>query len=176
MHADTAMVFLEQQQQKPPEQQPVQLDVPLKGFQTVIAPTEIPTNIPPINLTEHFNVKDYSGSGVEGGVGDGMVPTGEVYTENLVDEKASVLSGALPPYPELLKQAGIKGLVLIQAVIDTSGRAEPNSIRIVQSSNPAFNPGSRNYVLHALFRPARVHGRAVRMLIQIPIDYHLTGQ
>jgi len=75
VHADTAMVFLEQQQ-KPPEQQPVQLDVPLKGFQTIIAPTEIPTNIPPINLTEHFDVKDYSGSGVEGGVGDGVVPAG----------------------------------------------------------------------------------------------------
>jgi len=30
VRVDTAMVYLEQQQQKPPEQQPVQLDVPLK--------------------------------------------------------------------------------------------------------------------------------------------------
>src|SRR5207245_698437 len=42
---DTAMVFIEQQQQKPPEQQPVQLDVPLKGFQTVVAPEVVPTNL-----------------------------------------------------------------------------------------------------------------------------------
>src|SRR2546427_10600953 len=33
---DTTVVFIDQQQQqKPPEPQPVQLDVPLKGFQTV---------------------------------------------------------------------------------------------------------------------------------------------
>jgi periplasmic protein TonB len=177
VHADTAMVFLEQQQQqKPPEQQPVQLDVPLKGFQTVIAPTEIPTNIPPINLTEHFNVKDYSGSGVEGGVADGVVPTGEVFSESLVEEKPSVLSAPQPPYPELLKQAGIQGRVLIQAIIDTSGRAEPSSVRILQSPNAAFDAGSRNWVLHAQFRPARVHGRAVRVLIQVPLDYRITGR
>src|SRR5256714_4659405 len=34
---DTALVFVDQpKQEKPPEQQPVQLDVPLKGFQTVV--------------------------------------------------------------------------------------------------------------------------------------------
>src|SRR5213078_4241823 len=62
---DTAMVFMDQPKQ---EKQPVQLDVPLKGFQTVVAPDVIPTNIPPVNLQEHFDPKDYSGTGVEGGV------------------------------------------------------------------------------------------------------------
>src|SRR5207248_9696940 len=60
---DTALVFVDQpKQDKPPEQQPVQLDVPLKGFQTVVAPDVIPTNIPPVNLQEHFDPKDYSRS------------------------------------------------------------------------------------------------------------------
>src|SRR5207247_1642552 len=69
---DTAMVFLDQQQQqKPPEQQPVQLDVPLKGFQTVVAPDVIPTNIPPVNLQEKFDPKDYSGTGVKAASGPG---------------------------------------------------------------------------------------------------------
>jgi TonB family protein len=172
---DTTMVLLTEEHQ-PKAAQPVELDIPLKGFQTVVAPTEIPTNIPPINLQEHFDPKDYSGSGVEGGVANGMVPTGDVYAENLVEEKPSVLSGPTAPYPELLKQAGIQGRVLVQAIIDTSGRAEPNSIRIIQSPNPVFDPGSRSYVLHALFRPARVHGRAVRVLIQVPIDYRITGR
>jgi TonB family protein len=173
---DTTLVFLEQTQQKPPEQQPVQLDIPLKGFQNVVAPTEIPTDIPPINLQEKFDPKDYSGSGVEGGVGNGMVPTGEVFAENLVEEKPSVLSATPASFPEMLKAAGIQGRVIVQAIIDTSGRAEPGSVKIIQSPNPGFDQGSRNYVLHALFRPARVHGRAVRVLIQIPIDYHITGR
>jgi len=64
------------QPQKPPPQQPVRLDTPLRGFQTVVAPTEIPSNIPPVNLQEKFNPKDYSGVGVEGGVAAGVVPTG----------------------------------------------------------------------------------------------------
>src|SRR5437879_9785449 len=46
---DTPLVSVEQRRQdSPPEQQPVQLDVPLKGFQTVVAPDVIPTNIPQI--------------------------------------------------------------------------------------------------------------------------------
>ena len=173
---DTTLVFLEQQQQKPPEQQPVQLDIPLKGFQTVVAPTVIPTDIPPIDLNQKFNAADYSGSGVEGGLASGAVPTGEVYLESLVEEKPSVLSATPATYPELLKQSGIQGRVLLQAIIDSSGRAEPNSVKVLQTPDPGFVAGSRNYVLHALFRPARVHGRAVRVLIQIPIDYHITGR
>src|SRR6266566_3941530 len=172
---DTAMVFLDQQQQqKPPEQQPVQLDVPLKGFQTVIAPDVIPTNIPPVNLQEKFDPKDYSGTGVEGGLSTGMVPTGnEVFMEAIVEEKPAVLSGPTLQFPELLRQAQIQGRVLVQAIVDTLGRAEPNSVKVLQSPNPGFDQSAKSYVIKALFRPARVHGRAVRVLIQIPIDFRL---
>jgi len=175
---DTAMVFLDQQQhQKPPEQQPVQLDVPLKGFQTVVAPDVIPTNIPPVNLQEKFDPKDYSGTGVEGGIGTGIVPTGnEVFMEAIVEEKPSVLSGPQPQYPELLRQAGIQGRVMVQAIIDTTGRAEPPSLKVIASPNPGFDQPAKTYVLKALFRPARVHGRAVRVLINIPIDFKITGR
>jgi periplasmic protein TonB len=172
---DTTVVFLEQQQQKPPEQQPVQLDVVLKGFQTVVAPDVIPQNLPPVNLQEHFDPKDYSGTGVEGGLANGIVPSGnDVYAENIVEEKPDRLSGPPTVYPELLKQAGIQGRVIVQAVIDTLGRAEPNSVKILQSPNPGFDQASKTMVLKSLFRPARVHGRAVRVLINIPIDYKIT--
>ena len=172
---DTAMVFMDQpKQEKPPEQQPVQLDVPLKGFQTVVAPDVIPTNIPPVNLQEHFDPKDYSGTGVEGGVATGIVPTGnEVFMEAIVEEKPAVLSGPTLQYPELLRQAQIQGRVLVQAIIDTLGRAEPPSVKVLQSPNPGFDQSAKSYVTKALFRPARVHGRAVRVLIQIPIDFRL---
>src|SRR3989440_9560678 len=175
---DPAMVFLDQQQQqKRPEQQPVQLDVPLKGFQTVVAPDVTPTNIPPVNLQEKFDPKDYSGTGVEGGVASGMVPTGnEVFMEAIVEEKPSVLSGPQPQYPELLRQAGIQGRVMVQAIIDTTGRAEPPSLKVISSPNPRFDQPAKTYVVKALFRPARVHGRAVRVLINIPIDFKITGR
>jgi TonB family protein len=175
VRVDTAMVFVDQpKQEKPPEQQPVQLDVPLKGFQTVVAPDVIPTNIPPVNLQEHFDPKDYSGTGVEGGLATGLVPTGnEVFMEAIVEEKPERLSGPPFVYPELLKQAGIQGRVIVQAVIDTLGRAEPPSVKVLQSPNPGFDQAAKNLVAKSLFRPARVHGRAVRVLIQIPIDFRI---
>lgn len=170
---DTTMVFLNaQQEQKPPEQQPIQLDVQLKGFQTVVAPTEIPTDIPPINLQERFDPKDYSGTGVEGGVGTGILPD-QVFMEAVVEEKPELLSAPQPMYPELLRQAGIQGTVLVQVVIDTMGRAEPATLKIIKSPNPGFDQPTKTAVLRALFRPARVHGRAVRVLVQVPFNFTL---
>lgn len=176
VQVDTTMVFLNEQQQKPPEQQPVQLDVQLKGFQTVVAPTEIPTDIPPINLQEHFDPRDYTGTGVEGGIGAGMVPGSDmVFLEAVVEEKPERLAGPPPLYPPLLQQAGMQGRVVVEAIIDTMGRAEPSSLKIVQSPNPGFDQAAKTSVLRSLFRPARVHGRAVRVLVRVPFDFRITS-
>ena len=174
---DTAMVFLNQEETKKPEEQPPVLDIPqLKGFQTVVAPTDIPTNIPPINLQEHFDPKDYTGTGVEGGSGTGIVPSSDqVYMEAVVEERPELLSGPQPVYPDLLRQAGVQGRVIIQAIIDTTGRAEPPSVKVIQSPNPGFDQPAKQAVLRALFRPARVHGRPVRVLVNIPYDFKITG-
>ena len=171
---DTAMVFLNQQEeQKKPEETPPVVDVPqLKGFQTVVAPTDIPTNIPPINLQEQFDPKDYSGTGVEGGIGTGIVPSSDqVFMESVVEERPELLTRPPLQYPDLLRQAGVQGRVLVQAIIDTLGRAEPASVKVIQSPNPGFDQPAKNLVLKSLFRPARVHGRAVRVLINLPIDF-----
>lgn len=171
---DTAMVFLNQQEeQKKPEETPPIVDVPqLKGFQTVVAPTDIPTNIPPINLEQQFDPKDYSGTGVEGGIGTGIVPSSDqVFMESVVEERPELLTRPPLQYPDLLRQAGVQGRVLVQAIIDTLGRAEPASVKVIQSPNPGFDQPAKNLVLKSLFRPARVHGRAVRVLINLPIDF-----
>ena len=176
VHVDTQMVFLQQQQQKQPDQPPPPtIDVPLKGFQTVVAITDIPKNIPPVNLQEHFDPKDFSGAGVEGGLSTGVTPTtDQVFSADVVQEKPEVLSGPPTAYPELLRQAGIQGVVMVQAIVDTSGRVEPNSVKVVSSPNPGFDAPAKNQVLKTLFRPARVYGHAVRVLIQLPINFTLT--
>ena len=171
---DTQMVFLNQQEQKPDQPPPPQLDMQLKGFQTVVAPTDIPTNIPPVNLQEHFDPRDYSGVGVEGGVATGIVPgSDQVLSVDVVQEKPELLSHPPPAYPPLLQQAGIEGRVMVQAIIDTTGRVEPNSARVVESANPGFDQPAKNVVLRSLFRPGRVYGRAVRVLVAIPIDFKI---
>ncbi|MGH7418506.1 MAG: energy transducer TonB, partial [Candidatus Rokuibacteriota bacterium] len=141
----------------------------------VVAPTEIPTEIPPINLQEHFDPKDYSGTGVEGGVAGGFDPSG-VFNEAVVEERPEVLSAPQPPYPEYLRQAGITGTVMLEGIIDTLGRAEPGSVKVVSSPNAGFNEAAVTTMRKALFRPARVRGRAVRVLIRLPIVFKLEGR
>jgi outer membrane biosynthesis protein TonB len=176
VRVDTTMVLLAQdaQRAKPPEQQPVQLDVPLKGFQTVVVPAEIPSNVPPVDLQEHFDPKDYSGAGVEGGHASGVAPSADqVYVESMLEQRPALLSGP-PPYPPLLRDAGIQGRVVLQAIIDTLGRIEPSSIKILQTTTHGFEQSSTAWALAALFRPARLQGRAVRALVRFPLDYSVT--
>jgi len=134
---DTTVVFLESPQLVP-QQLSVPLDVPLKGFQTLAVLPVIPTSIPPVDLQQHFDPRDYSGGGVEGGVADGAAPAeNRVYAAATVEEAPALLSPP-PNYPEPLRRAGIEGHVLLQAVVDTAGRLEPSSVRFSRAPAPAL--------------------------------------
>jgi TonB family protein len=76
-------------------------------------------------------------------------------------------------YPRLLREAEIEGEVMVEAIIDTLGRAEPTSLRVVQTANPGFNEVAEDNVLDTRFRPGRVHGKAVRVLVRLPIRFRL---
>jgi len=98
------------------------------------------------------------------GLPDGM---GTLFTE----EHAEVLSGPLPVYPDLLRQAGVQGRVVLEAVVDTTGRVLAQSIAIVSATNPAFVAPARQALLATLFRPAMVGGTAIRMRVRIPYEF-----
>lgn len=88
-------------------------------------------------------------------------------------EGPEVLSGPLPRYPELLRQAGIQGRVVLEATVDTTGRVEPASVTIVSATNPAFVEPARQALIATLFRPAEVGGQATRMRVRIPFEFTL---
>ena len=175
---DTTMVFIapekKEEEQKPPE---VKLEEP-KGFTALLAPVNIPTNIPPINLNEKFDPKDFSGVGIEKGISaltatDVKIDPGQAFIEAVVDEKPERVSSPPLDYPDLLRQAGIEGNVVVEVIIDTTGHAEPSSLRIIQSTNKAFELSAREAVLKSLYRPGRVRGQAVRVLVQVPIAFNI---
>jgi protein TonB len=178
---DTTLVFIQPDQPKePPPPQLATLDPPPKGFQTLSAPIDIPTEIPPIDLKERFDPRDYTGVGQEGGVangvtgGTGPVDLNQVFQESLVDEIPEKLAGPNPVYPAMLKEAGIEGTVVYEMVIDTTGHPEVNSFRIVSSSNSAFSNAAKDAVLRTIFRPGRMRGHAVRVLVQGPVRFAFT--
>jgi outer membrane biosynthesis protein TonB len=61
----------------------------------------------------------------------------------------------------------------MEFVVDTMGRAEPRTIKVIQSANVEFERAARNMLARALFRPGRVHGRAVRVLVRLPVQFKL---
>lgn len=175
---DTNMVFLEEQQPEPEE--PAAPPPPPKGFQTLMAPVEIPTSIPPIDLNEKFDPRNFTGVGVELGVATGVI-TGpidltQVFIEAVVDEPPERISFPQPEYPRILLEAGVEGSVTLEAIIDTTGHAEPNSIKVISSTNRAFEAPAREAMRKALFRPGRVRGQPVRVLVHMPLRFVIPGK
>ncbi len=172
---DTNMVYIEEkQEEKPPE--PEAPPPPPKGFQTLMAPISIPTTIPPINLNETFDPRNFTGVGVEMGVAKGVETAGpvdltQVFIEAVVDEPPERISFPPLEYPRMLLEARIEGQVVLEAVIDTLGHAEPESIKVISSTNRAFEGPAKDGLRKALFRPGRVRGQAVRVLVHLPLRF-----
>ncbi|HEY2805266.1 MAG TPA: TonB family protein [Gemmatimonadales bacterium] len=174
----------EKKEEPPPEQKIAQVNPPPKGFQTLSIPTNIPVDIPPPQTNQHFDAADFSGVGVEGGVakgvegGTGPVVTDQPYMEAVVEERPELIPGTCisPSYPPVLQQAGIEGRVLVEFVIDTTGRAERASLRTVSTSHPLFEAPARTAVMSCRFKPGRIQGRAVRVRVQQPINFNMAGR
>lgn len=99
--------------------------------------------------------------------------TGEsgVWGSFLTEQTAELLSGPLPAYPELLRQAGVHGRVVLEAVVDTTGRVLAQSITLVSATHSGFVEPARQALLQTLFRPAMAAGKPVRLRVRIPYDF-----
>ena len=104
-----------------------------------------------------------------------MTPGSEpdVFPVSEVQDPPELLTAPALRYPEPLRRAGVEGGVVVAAVVDTAGRAESGSARIVRSDDPGFDQAALAMVRGARFRPARVLGRAVRVLVWIPVQFRL---
>ena len=95
-----------------------------------------------------------------------------VLAEFEVEKPAEPLRGqAVPRYPPALAADQVKGEVLAQFVVDTSGRLRPNSLRVVHSSHPAFTAAVQQVVYGMRFKPAEVRGVRVAQLVQMPFAF-----
>jgi TonB family protein len=94
-----------------------------------------------------------------------------VFRADQVDQPPTIAAAERPAYPSGVKTARVDVHVVVSAIIDTLGRAEPSSVRIVSSPGPDFDEPARLYVLRARFWPGGIGGKKVRVLIDIPVEF-----
>lgn len=142
---------------------------------TVIAVTVPAVDVPPLPdwaAPPPGPVTGTPGVGVPGPTGPPSPPVAPVDVQ-VVEEPPVLLAHPAPRYPDVLRQAGVEGRALVEAVIDTAGRAERGSIRVVSSTHALFASAASALVRGSRYQPGRVAGRTVRVRIVVPVTFTL---
>ncbi len=169
---------------KPKEPPPPELTAappPPKGFQVLTAPVDIPDVLPDIDLTRRVtNEADFTGKGIEGGIAKGVEKKVEVnedntYYEFQVEKPVMQAPGsAQPQYPDILRQAGVEGDVLATFIVDTTGRAETGSFKVLRTTHELFAKAVQSALPRMRFIPAEVGGKKVKQLVQQPFTFTIS--
>jgi len=144
--------------------------LPVPGPVSITAPVDLSSISVPSTLQTGVLMKTFSPvySGAVSHTGTGQ-PGG--WGGLLSEEHAEVLTAPLPLYPDLLRQAEVQGRVVLEAVVDTTGRVLAQSISVVSATHTGFVAPARQALLATLFRPAMIGGKPVRMLVRIPYEF-----
>lgn len=76
--------------------------------------------------------------------------------------------------PDHLAPRGALRLV-VEVVVDTSGRVEPKSVRIAVTNAPGMEGTIEQALRQARFRPGRLAGRPVRVLVELTFGARRTA-
>ncbi|MFI5235072.1 MAG: energy transducer TonB [Gemmatimonadales bacterium] len=100
-------------------------------------------------------------------VSAGVVPEAE-----LGEPPAPILGSVHVGYPESARLMRQPGRVRLSFVVDTVGRVEPASVRVISATDLIFAPNAIHAVLNEQFRPGRMKdGQAVRVLVTQQLDF-----
>ena len=83
----------------------------------------------------------------------------QVLSEADVEVRPERLSGPPPRYPQELREAGVEGLVLLDFVIDASGRVDSSSVTVVQATHDAFVGPATDVIRRSIYRPGEQDGK-----------------
>jgi protein TonB len=145
----------------------------------VHTPIDIPDKLPPIaasvgtipaeSLFVDRGVRG-SGKGATGSLTGS--DSGEPMFAFQVDKPALARDGnPIPAYPALLESSRVEGSVLVQFVVDTLGRADMQSFKVLESSNALFVQSLATTLPKWRFYPAEARGRKVQQIVQLPLRF-----
>lgn len=113
------------------------------------------------------------------GVGIGMSPTAtgaspgkQPYFEFQVEKQVTSAPGMeVLKYPDALRVSKVEGEVLAQFIVDSTGRYEAGSLKVLKSSHELFTQALRDALPLMHFTAATVGGVKVRQLVQQPFIF-----
>jgi TonB family protein len=160
----------------------------------VAAPPEltIRSAIPRIDLSVRVTARDDSAAAQrEGNIG--RCRRGDLYLGSLasaagaaqdadrvyfvfqVEKQVSPLPGnTAPRYPDALRAARVNGEVLAEFVVDTNGRALPETFKVLKSTHDLFTQAVKAALPGWRFAPASIGPKRVRQLVQMPYNFSVT--
>jgi TonB family protein len=133
------------------------------------------TNWAPASQTQQLVDPSAFGPGISGTIGDpaGVSRTG-IHTASSVDRiVVPRADNPTPEYPASLRAASIVGEVLVQFVVDTTGRVDPATITVARTTHAQFGDAVRRWLVRTRYTPAEANGRRVPQLVQQEIGFSL---
>ena len=88
------------------------------------------------------------------------------------DDPPVAMSPIRPRYPEIAQEAGIEGVVVVQAFIDEKGRVKETLI-LKGVPNTGLDEAAMEAIRKTRFRPAKQRERAVGVWISLPVNFRL---
>jgi TonB family protein len=100
----------------------------------------------------------------------------ELMRQGPIEEKPIALAKHLNyVYPRAPKLANQSGSALVQFIVDTTGKAKPESIVCVQATYRDFALAAMDAVKMMEFTPATLEGHKIEQLVQYPFDFKLNA-
>jgi len=94
----------------------------------------------------------------------------EIYT---VEQAPEITSFVHPAYPDMARNAGVEGRVVVQVVVDENGKVMPGSARILSTTNEIFNAPALDAAMACTFSPGKMGDRAVKVRVNIPFAFRI---
>ena len=155
-----------------------------RGFLTLAPPDIVLPDIPPPQMNVRFDVRDFSGVGVQGGRADGDSTIRSVTAEDIdaaptftpytvapeLRNRADVGRALERHYPPLLRDAGIGGTVLVWFFIDEEGRVVKTELNKT-SGYEALDEAAMRVGDLMRFSPALNRDQKVPVWVALPISF-----
>jgi periplasmic protein TonB len=181
---DEKLVFVNPKKAELPEQRRAEPELVVappivKPVLPLMAPLEIPDSLPEIDLTRPTTDPElYSGrrsfaepSGTGTSTETVRRPEDPYFEFEVEKPVVQAPNSASPAYPDMLRQAGVEGDALVSFVVDTLGRVDVSTFKVIRATHELFATAVKNALPRMRFIPAETSRGRVRQLVHQPFSF-----